>query len=258
MRFDPVMRSVSVRYTLAAMSTVAFASVDSPPASAQSAPPPTGNTFANRFDGWSFGVGGGYNAFHANTEATSSLSKGPDLDATGTYDPKQWFAVFEAGRDFRHGNFVLGLFGDVQAGPSSQNFASSGTKGSNSSELKLDTGASVVGHAGFVVNDAVQLYGLFGWSFRHYDATVTGTDFNTSTTYSREQSGWLNGPTVGAGAEMFLPNLSNVTLKGEYRFTSFNGPTIVADSSGLMTTVSYGRISSQSVRAVLSVKLPTH
>lgn len=252
MRFEPALRSVSVKYTLAAVGSMAFTWADSPAAQAQSAPPPS-DTFANRFSGWSFGAGGGYSVFHANTDATSSLSKGPDLTASDTFDPKRGFAVFEAGRDFRFGNVVLGLFGDVQAGSASQNFSSSASKGSFSSDLKLGVGGSAIGHAGFVVNEAAQLYGLFGWAVRHYDATVIA---NSGSTYSNEQTGWLSGPTVGAGAEMFLPGYSNVSLRGEYRFTYFNGPTIVAQGGGLTTTVNYGRISQQDVRAVLSVKVP--
>jgi opacity protein-like surface antigen len=222
---------------------------------AQSAPPPPGDRFANRFDGWSFGAGGGYSVFHANPEAASVLSKGPDFESTDL-EKREWVAVFEAGREFRHGNFVLGLFGDVQFGSASASFASSESKGPR--ELNLGIGGSVTGHAGFVVHESAQLYGLFGWAFRRYNATV-GARTSGGTAYSHEESGWLNGPTVGAGAEILLPNHPNLSLKGEYRFTYFDGPTVTAvGGGGASTTVDYGQISSHGVRAILSVKLPIH
>jgi opacity protein-like surface antigen len=238
------------------MGSMAVAWAGSSPALAQSPTPPPGDRFAARFDGWSFGVGGGYSAFHANPQAASILSKGPNFNTSAELEGDKGFAVFEAGREFRHGNFILGLFGDVQLGSASENFASSSRKGPIRSELNLGSGGSITGHAGFVVDESAHFYGLFGWAFNHYDATLNVTD--VSTRYSGEASGWLDGPTVGVGAEMLVPNHPNLSLKGEYRFTRFNGPTVKADHGSLSTTVDYGRISSQGFRVVLSFKLPAN
>ncbi len=210
--------------------------------------------WADAFNGWSVGFGVGYDIFRDSAHvdpfnATFTQSLSPTLSGK---DP---FADFQIGRDFRAGGYVFGLYGDIFAGENSASFASSQSK-SPSGTLKLQEGAAVTARAGFTPNQQSLFYGLAGWTWQHYEATLKGfVDSGLSTfPFSVSGSGTLNGPTVGIGYEMLFPNHPSVSFKTEYRYTHFDAPgSLSPDGVNAMT---FRAIDDHSVRFILSFKTP--
>ena len=71
--------------------------------------------------------------------------------------------------------------------------------------------------------------------------------------YSALESGFLNGPTVGAGIEWLLPNHPDVSFKTEYRYTHFDSPGSLYDGA---TSVTFGNVDDHLVRFIMTFKLP--
>jgi hypothetical protein len=138
----------------------------------------------------------------------------------------------------------LGIYGDLLFGGDDTSFESSDSYGG----LRMQERASVVGRAGVLVHPNMLVYGLAGWSVQSYEAS-TSTEW-----YSNEHSGFVNGPTVGFGAEVVLPNDPLFSLKGEYRFTHLSAPTDGGTPSYGLTS-SFNSVNDRQFRVILSIKL---
>lgn len=205
--------------------------------------------WADAFNGWSVGFGASYDYFRssANVDSFGGTAQSPKLNGN---DP---FAAIEIGRDFRSNNYVLGIYGDIFAGEKSAGFQSSNAK-SPSGTMKLQAGGALTARAGFMPTQQSLLYGLGGWTWQHYEASlVSGPDYD-GTPFDISKSGFLNGPTVGVGYEMLFPHHPNVSFKTEYRYTHFDAPgALTPDGSNYAT---FGNVDDHSLRFILSFKMP--
>ena len=212
------------------------------------APNPDG--WSNAFNTWSIGAGVGYNFFQ--TPAT--------IDSFGTYSDaasptlqgNSPNATVEIGKDLRFNNVVFGLYGDAHLGEKVGAFDSSDEYAPHA-RLSLGPGGSLTGRLGVVANPRTLVYGLFGWSWQQYDSFTSSSDY-TLNNLTASGSGVLNGPTIGLGAEVLFKKMPNVSLKAEYRYTHFDAPAPLSPTTGKFTT--FGNVDDQSVRLVLSFKLP--
>ena len=206
--------------------------------------------WADAFNGWSVGFGAAYDFFHDSAYVEpfnfvmSPLSPALSGDAP--------FADVDFGRDFRTNNYVFGIYGNLFVGEKTGAFASSDNYTTGS--LTLKKGGAVVGRAGFLTNPQNLFYGLFGWTWQHYSATLNGTD-SSDEPVSVSESGVINGPTVGAGWEFLFPNNPNVSFKTEYRYTFFNAPSPLSPDGG-QNYMTFGNVGDQTVRFILSFKMP--
>ena len=223
-------------------------------APASAAPPvhavPSPDGWSNAFNTWSIGAGFGYNAFQTpstiDSFETYSEAASPALSGNSPN------ATVEIGKDFRFNNVVFGLYGDAHLGDEVGAFDSSDDYAPHA-RLSLGPGGSLTGRLGIVATPRTLVYGLAGWSWQQYDSFTSSSDY-TSNDLTASGSGVLNGPTVGIGAEMLFKNIPNVSLKAEYRYTHFDAPAPLSPTTGEFTT--FGNVDDQSVRVVLSFKLP--
>jgi opacity protein-like surface antigen len=208
--------------------------------------------FSNAFDAWSLGAGAGINLFHAplSTESIDTYAT-----PSGNLHGAGGFASFEVGRDFQVNNAVFGIYGDFHIGEKSAQYSSTDIY-SSSARLALGHGGAITGRAGVLTSPNSLLYGLFGWSWQHYTASVSGTTDSYSS-IGASSSGVLNGPTVGIGGEMLFANNPNMSLKTEYRYTYFgNVPTLHAVSGSSAIDANFGPVHDHMLRFILTWKLP--
>ena len=84
----------------------------------------------------------------------------------------------EVGKDFRHGNWVFGLYGNVDVGNQTGTFSTEHKNYATSehttakANLTLGTSAAITGRIGVLANERTLLYGLAGYTWRQYDASV--------------------------------------------------------------------------------------
>lgn len=91
--------------------------------------------------------------------------------------------------------------------------------------IKIDQGWTVGGRLGVLATPSSMIYALLGYSWLQYDNITFSAGINSATFSIPDTSGW----TVGGGFEHKLNR--NVSLRGEYRYTSFDKETIVIDPS---------------------------
>lgn len=107
-----------------------------------------------------------------------------------------------AGYDFRTGNVVLGIEGEVLES----------TAGECAGGICVDAGRDfyIGGRVGGVVNDNLLIYGKVGYSNARVEVTQNNVeaDFN------------LDGIRAGAGLEWLIPG-SPLSLRAEYRYTNY-------------------------------------
>jgi opacity protein-like surface antigen len=190
---------------------------------------------ANPWTGWNVNVAGGYRQFST-----------PTMISAGDYstDGGGGFLQVGVGRDLQRGNAIFGLHGDVQFGHTDARFGCFDSGECYGDAINWGHGASVTGRAGLLIRPDTQAYGLFGWSWQNYAATM----FRNGSTATTQ--GWVNGPTVGVGVETFLAGNRNMTLTGEYRATQL-GRIAGSEAKGF----SFGGTTEQSVTVGLSFKL---
>ena len=228
------------------------------------------------FDTFSFGIGAGGSFLHApaSISTTDTYSGTHDGTLSGTLNGSGFIGTVEAGKDFRQGNFVFGIYGDITGGNQKASISRSYEDtywGSPPPEsltgtytLSLKHSAALIGRAGWMPNERTLLYGLAGYTWQHYDAS---TSVMTSIPYksigsgsgSAQKSGTVGGVTLGVGVERLLT--PDISLKGEYRWTHLNGisPLAATATTAWPTTVtatgSAGAIDEHAIRFVLSFKL---
>jgi len=144
------------------------------------------------------------------------------------------------------GRGIFGLHGDVQFGTTDARFGSFDSSENYADTVKWGHGASITGRAGLLVRPDTQAYGLFGWSWQNYAATMGGGGLPTTMTH-----GVVNGPTLGAGIETFVSGNRNMTLTAEYRASQLGAIAGSGDSKGFQ----FGDTREQSVTVGLSFKL---
>lgn len=107
-----------------------------------------------------------------------------------------------AGYDFRTGNVVLGIEGEVLES----------TAGECVGNTCVDASRDfyIGGRIGGVVNDNLLIYGKVGYSNARVEITQGNTEAHTN----------LDGIRAGAGVEWLIPN-SPLSLRAEYRYTNY-------------------------------------
>jgi opacity protein-like surface antigen len=208
--------------------------------------------WADAFNGWSLGFGANYNFFRDSSSinsydwyTSSEVASSPGLQANSP------FADVDVGKDFRAGNYVFGVYGNFFAGEKLATYQSSAVYSND--DLKLQYGASLVGRAGVVAGSQTLFYGLFGWTWQHYQADLSEFYPVGPGNFNASESGFLNGPTVGAGIEWLLPNHPDVSFKTEYRYTHFDSPGTISNGP---TTVTFGNVDDHMIRFIMTFKLP--
>ncbi|MFO1183617.1 MAG: outer membrane beta-barrel protein [Bauldia sp.] len=240
--------SASLKVGLAASGTLALTWAAAPSAMAQgkAALMPAHDPF----NGFSLGLGASVDRF--NTTASDYAYFGglfsDGLKGIGG------FGTAEIGKDFRFGNLVLGIYGEYSFGHKSDTFnrdvVGSVDSYNLNGSLRLGTEHSVTGRLGVIVNPQSLVYGIFGYSWQNYAATVStsSADYGGySSTYSRK--GTLGGLTMGIGGEMMVNN--DWSIKGEYRFTRLAGVSGFGFFDAGMAT---DKVEDHTFRAVLSFK----
>ena len=230
------------------------------------------------FDTFSFGIGAGGSFLHApaSISTTDTYSGTYDGTLSGTLNGSGFTGTVEAGKDFRQGNFVFGIYGDITAGDRTQSFNRSyadNTDQVNSNppvmyngtyKVRFGHSASLIGRAGWMPNERTLLYGLAGYTWQHYDATASASttwyDPVITENNSASRSATTGGLTLGVGGEMLLT--PDISLKGEYRWTHLNGvPSFGVTTAGyhgnntVTMTGRTGAIDEHAIRFVLSFKL---
>lgn len=204
------------------------------------------------FNSFSLGVGASVDIF--NTVATDYSYLAPVSEYTDTLRGFGGFGTGEIGKDFRFGNLVLGIYGEYSFGHKSDSFSHSYTNGEDynlTGSLRLGTEHSVTGRLGMIINPNTLIYGVFGYSWQSYTATVSLSSdnaYSNPSTYT--QKGTLGGLTFGVGGEMMVTN--DWSIKGEYRFTKLSAVPIFGWTDAAMFT---DKVDDHVFRAVLSYKI---
>jgi hypothetical protein len=240
-----------LKYTLAATGSLAMTWAGNT-AHAQPPAPSVDPRFANAFDSWSIGAGAGINLFHAPLSVQSVDTYADNLG--GNQHGAGGFATLEIGRDVRVNNAVFGIYGDFHVGQKTAGYSSGDSY--SSGHLTLGEGGAVTGRAGVLTSPSSLFYGLFGWSWQQYSASVSSTTDSYSG-IGAQASGVLNGPTVGIGGEFLFPNNPNMSFKTEYRYTYFGSvPSLHAVNGGSTIDANFGPVNDHMLRFILSWKLP--
>ena len=197
------------------------------------------------------GFGGSFDSYRTGV-TTNSFDTYDDGSFSTPLNPKGLRANIELGRDFRSGNHVFGVYGDFLFGDPSASFASTDAKGP-SGWLSIEQRLSLIARGGVVVTPNTLLYGLAGWSIQHYVAEVSGVAEN-SDTFDATRSGYMNGPTVGAGLEYLFRHHPHLSLKGEYRFTHFSAPSVTANDGVATIFTDFKPVNDNAFRLILSWK----
>ena len=189
------------------------------------------------FDSFSVGIGVGGSFFHGPGSLTTTDTYSGNYDGTlsGALNGSSFVGTVEAGRDFRNGNYVFGLYGDITGGGGSSSLTRSyedtssgspGELGSGTYTVKFEHSASIVGRAGWIANERTLLYGLAGYTWQHVrrvglPPARRGTDGFADGHGQRLKIVDCRRLTLGVGGEMLLN--PDVSVKGEYRWTHLNG-----------------------------------
>ena len=192
---SPARLARGLQYTIAATGSLAATWAAVPVAAAGQA---LNTPASDPFNAWSVGVAGGYHLFATPTHLLS--------EETYSSQGAGGFVSASAGRDVRMDRFVYGVHGDVRLGNTVAGFDSGD---SYSDTISWRTGASLTGRAGYIADQDTLFYGLFGWSWQNYAASMSSGGPPTST------AGWVNGPTVGFGVEHVIAARPNMTFTGE-------------------------------------------
>lgn len=168
-----------------------------------------------------FGVGGGLSS---DDYRFDTLDGRLGFDDTGNGG---WLVDATLGYDYRLNCFLLGILGDVSwsdfgsdARVSAGDLGIGGTEAS--AYLDSQWGYDVLVRTGVLLNEHALLYALGGYSWRDFDAGYEYAEYDglTLTTDSGSSGGDAHGWTVGGGIEAMVT--SSISLKGEYRYTSFD------------------------------------
>jgi len=212
------------------------------------------------WNAWSIGIG-----------AVGTVAVTPTFASTLDYSPvfvsqdttlasRGVGGTIEIGKDFHalSSPWVFGIYGDLRFGSQT---ASSSAKGgaccgyneTTTSTMKLRNSASVIGRAGYLLNPGTLVYGLLGFTWQKYEAQQTTSGYYGTGSFSK--SGTLGGVTLGFGSEVMLT--TNISLKGEYRFTRLGAISTFGgynDDNYNYMQQSHGKTDLHQVRAVLSLK----
>tara|TARA_R110002126_G_scaffold289659_1_gene445153 strand:- start:25411 stop:26382 length:972 start_codon:yes stop_codon:yes gene_type:complete len=228
----------------------------------------TGATFPANFQtmwtGFSVGAGGGGN-FLTGSPTLGFLDDYFDYQniAAGDYGSGSVFGTVEAGYDHAFANgVVVGLYGDVSFGSSTENFNfgeeyETDYTYDQAASIKFKEQYSIIGRVGFRVTEKSIFYGLAGYSNQRFEANLqqnSDSDYFDESSASGKSSGSLDILTVGAGVEAFVTD--RATVKLEYRYGYSDGATVTAmdDYTETTSTFDTGAIHRQTVRAVMSLK----
>lgn len=209
---------------------------------------------ADPFNSFSIGLGGGVDIFRTQVDAFAngynSFNYGGPLRKAGG------FGSIEIGKDFRFDRLVLGVYGEYNFGRKSDAISTTTTDYYNTTgtaSLKLRNSHAVLGRLGVIYSPQTLIYGIFGYTWQKYDATVNVVDglFGTD---SATRSGTLGGLTFGIGGE-WLVN-SNLSLKAEYRLVKLDAPASPYFCCGPEGGATFDKVEDHVFRGVISYKLP--
>jgi outer membrane immunogenic protein len=207
-------------------------------------------------DHWSgFSLGGGLGGMFVDSGVAAAGTFDADTTTPATIDTFSLsdentegalFGTLQLGYDRRlQPGFVIGVFADYDLSRDNETSFSAATalplSGAPGDQLTVSGSAEVEdswtvgGRLGYLVNPAILVYGLIGWT--HADVNVSGaysTNIGGSTPIPFSESDGLDAVTVGAGVETLLqPGFS---VKLEYRYTdlaSISTGTSLATLAGL-------------------------
>lgn len=154
---------------------------------------------AGPWTGCGVGIMGGVSATNVEVGFTG-LGSVDGLSADG------WQGGAGIGCDVQFDRIVVGMFADWQWIDADFEVSTPGP----SFAAGLKDAWTVGGRAGFVVGDRTLIYGLVGYTQASSDSSLSGAP-------APDFSGYV----LGAGMEAFVA--SNVTLKGEYRASLYDG-----------------------------------
>jgi outer membrane immunogenic protein len=246
-------RSSQVKQTSQSAPKVASPTLTVPPATASTTPstlpasPARNDAYAmtpssiwnGPYMGVSLGVGGLRGGLSSSSNA--SIIDNPPNPPSFTTDAGSGRAAFNAGAlaDFyagyshQWGRWVGGVQAEASLGRilSPLNvtdvFNTSGdpttTTSTETLSLNLNFMVSALGRFGYLVTPRDQIYGLAGWTFAGFSATLPAVDQFGSQSPNTLSFG-AHGVTVGAGWEHEIAD--QWTLRAEYRFTKFQNVTV--------------------------------
>lgn len=172
-----------------------------------------------------FGVGG---ALSSDEYDFDTLDGDASIDAASDGG---WLVDGTLGYDYRMGAFVVGAFADLSwtgAGSDAGVSFGDGITGTDADAyLDSEWGYDVVVRAGVLLNENALLYALGGYSWRKFEAGYDyaayddpAPDVSDSDSSNENSHGW----TFGGGIEAMVT--SNLSVKGEYRYTGFDDITL--------------------------------
>ena len=115
------------------------------------------------------------------------------------------FGAF-AGYNFQHGDWLVGIEGDVSYNWNDKDLTISGA----SAEVGTDVSGSLRGRVGYTLNDRALLYGTGGWAVTRGFVDVAGAPKEKET---------FNGWTIGGGVDYGFSD--NIFGRAEYRYNDF-------------------------------------
>src|SRR5579872_4982903 len=241
-------RSSQGKQTSQSAPKVASPTLTLPPATASTTPPtlpasPARNDayamapssiWNGPYMGLSLGVGGLRGGLSSSNNAVDTFLFVPDV-VTDTGSGRAAFnagalADFYAGYSHQWGRWVGGVQAEASLGrifsplnvTDVQN-ASTTTTSTETLSLNLNFMVSALGRFGYLVTPRDQIYGLAGWTFAGFSATLPAVNEVGGPAPNTFSFG-AHGVTVGAGWEHEIAD--QWTLRAEYRFTKFQNVTV--------------------------------
>ncbi len=206
--------------------------------------------------GLRIGAGGGYG--HINHELSLDI-EGENLATFDGVSGEGGLWTAEIGFDYQFANdFVAGIQFDY-TGSSVETVAELdlNVPGFTGYKLEASDSYTVAGRLGYLVTPETLAYGLVGWTWTDFDQSL---QFVGDPIFEDVVNGFdADGLTVGAGIETVLAE--NITGKLEYRYTDYGKLNVFefgipVGDVGVLDGEVNNDISVQSVRAVISYKLP--
>ncbi|MFO1185730.1 MAG: outer membrane beta-barrel protein [Bauldia sp.] len=217
------------------------------------------------FNSFSVGIGGGVDLFRApiTPSALAGDYSSFFFEADNRLQGVGGFGSVEAGKDFRFGSLVLGIYGEYNFGRKSDSATESWDYCPGSCvtmtvtpKLTLRNSYAVLGRLGVLSTPQTLIYGLFGYTWQNYVEEVTLWDSSSDVTTWRSEPGKIGGLTFGVGGEWLINQ--NWTLKGEYRFAKLSAPSGFGTSTPFFIGgSSFGGVDDHVLRGVISYKLPS-
>jgi outer membrane immunogenic protein len=198
--------------------------------------------------GFYIGVNGGYAWADGSARITENTnntvhSRSLDLDS--------WFAGLQAGLNFRNGNYVWGLEGDVQWADGSDSSVITYADGPGNVSAQLDWFATLRGRVG-ALNGPVLYYitGGAAWQGSRFNVFIP-FDVTQAAFSGKPKMGWV----AGAGAEWVVGG--NWTAKFEYQYLDFGARTVSALGTGGEIVTGRFKLDIHTVRLGLNLQFAT-